>query len=500
MNILIVDDETIIREWLQHTMQSLEGLGIHADTASDGIEALEKLQQTSYNVIFIDIQMPRMNGIDLIREIRTINKEILIVILSSHDEFDYAREVMRNGAFEYILKSECDKNSLKKLLSRCQYQLDNSHSDLSTLIHTFLTNALNYQEPDIETEQLQSLFSAWEKKYYFAAAFSWDDTAAIDLSKQFHIYSDLFSFISPDFISLGEVNKIYYYLFEWRHYEGRNNFHEVLLSFLQKLCDQYPQLKAGYSQLHYGLLDLVSSLQEAFFNHERLFYGGSPYIIPESVHENVPVKEFSRLHADLIQDIRTYDNQKFFHDLRHFEEWVMNYKPKVRLLKESYNDLLYSLYLYYCEDTAVLSDLSAQMKKEILHAVSFADLKKYAWSIIRHYVLSLPAAKKYSSHVEAALAYIAEYYADISSVKEIADHIHLNTDYLARLFKKETGRNINTYLMDYKLDIASYMLKTTNLQISEIALNVGIPNISYFSKKFRERYELQPVNYRAVYR
>ena len=120
--------------------------------------------------------------------------------------------------------------------------------------------------------------------------------------------------------------------------------------------------------------------------------------------------------------------------------------------------------------------------------------------MIRHYILSLPAAKTYSSHVEAALTYIAENYADISSIKEIADHIHLNTDYLTRLFKKETGRNLNTFLMDYKLEIASYMLKTTNLQISEIALNVGIPNISYFSKKFKERYEMQPVNYRSLYR
>ena len=500
MNILIVDDETIIREWLQHTMQSLEDLDTHADTASDGIEALEKLQQTSYDVIFIDIQMPRMNGIDLIREIHAITPKILTVILSSHDEFNYAREVMRYGAFEYILKSECDKDSLKKLLMRCQDQLENNLSDISTLIHAFLAKTLSYQEADSESEQLQSLFSAWKEKYFFTAAFSWDDAAAADLSRQLDIPSDVLSYISPHFLFLGEVDNVYYYLFEWKYYDERKHYQEVLFSFLQNICGQYPQTKAGYSRLSSGLENLVSSVQEAFSTHEQLFYESSSYITPESVHENIPINEFYRLNADLIQDIRTYDNQKFFHDLKEFEKWVINYKPKITLLKESYSSLLYSLYLYYCEDTAVLSELSEQMKKKIQHTISFSGLKEYAWSIIRHYVLSLPAAKKYSSHVEVALAYIAEYYADISSVREIADHIHLNTDYLTRLFKKETGRNINTYLMDYKLDIASCMLKTTNLQISEIALNVGIPNISYFSKKFKERFEMQPVNYRAVYR
>ena len=53
-------------------------------------------------------------------------------------------------------------------------------------------------------------------------------------------------------------------------------------------------------------------------------------------------------------------------------------------------------------------------------------------------------------------------------------------------------------MMDYKLDMASFMLKTTNLQISDIAMNVGVPNISYFSKKFKERFGMQPINYRAI--
>ena len=116
MNILIADDETIIREWLQHTIESFDFITVHADTASDGLEALEKIGKTEYEIVFIDIQMPRMNGIDLIREIYSVNSNILTVILSSHDQFDYAREVMRNGAFEYMLKSECSRQALVELL------------------------------------------------------------------------------------------------------------------------------------------------------------------------------------------------------------------------------------------------------------------------------------------------------------------------------------------------------------------------------------------------
>ena len=272
---------------------------------------------------------------------------------------------------------------------------------------------------------------------------------------------------------------------------------EILRSFFQELCSQIPMLKAGCSRIYHKPSELVPCIREAHRFYEQLFYEDSDYITATVSRTIIPSNDFHRLNADLIQDIRTYNNQKFFQDLRNTEEWILKYRPEIKIIKEAYCSLLYSLSLYYCEDTAVLTELSEQTKEKIQRINSFAELKEYVWSVIRHDILSLPASKKYSSHVEAALTYIAEYYADISSVKEIADYIHLNTDYLTRLFKKETGRNLNTYLMDYKLDIASYMLKTTQLQISEIALNVGVPNISYFSKKFKERYGMQPVHYRT---
>ena len=504
MNILIVDDETIIREWLQHTVQSLEGLNVHADTASDGIEALEMLQKISYDVIFIDIQMPRMNGIDLIREIHRINQKVLPIILSSHDEFDYAREVMRNGAFEYILKSECDKTSLKELLLRCRNQLQDSHSNIEASIHTFLVKVL--QKQDIEEKQILSLFPGWKEKSYFVISFTLNHLENFSASlRQSILASDFRNVISDNILFLGEVENVFYYLFEWRPIQLKSSksgkgWHIILPSFLAEICRKHPQMKAGCSKVSHQLSELILCIREACRNLEQLYYENASYRTGISLHEIIPIEEFQHLNAELIQDIRTYDNQKFFHDLRNQEEWILKYEPEVPFIKEAYSSLLYSLCLYYCEDTAILSDLFVQMKRKIEHTTSFSELQEYAWSMIRHYILSLPAAKTYSSHVEAALTYIAENYADISSIKEIADHIHLNTDYLTRLFKKETGRNLNTFLMDYKLEIASYMLKTTNLQISEIALNVGIPNISYFSKKFKERYEMQPVNYRSLYR
>ncbi len=112
MKILIVDDEAMIREWMEHTINSLPVDVQLIDTANDGLDALEKFKSTMYDLVFIDVKMPRMNGMELIKELNKLPTLPLIVVLTSHDQFDYAREALHLNAYEYILKSEMFKRKI----------------------------------------------------------------------------------------------------------------------------------------------------------------------------------------------------------------------------------------------------------------------------------------------------------------------------------------------------------------------------------------------------
>ena len=72
----------------------------------------------------------------------------------------------------------------------------------------------------------------------------------------------------------------------------------------------------------------------------------------------------------------------------------------------------------------------------------------------------------------------------------------LNPDYLARVFKKETGLSIGGYLQDIRMNEAKKLLAHTNVPVNEVAMGVGYDNISYFSHVFREKTGLTPVEYR----
>jgi len=95
------------------------------------------------------------------------------------------------------------------------------------------------------------------------------------------------------------------------------------------------------------------------------------------------------------------------------------------------------------------------------------------------------------------LSYIDTNYASIGYIKAIADHVNLSLDYFSRVFRKEVGIPVNSYLMNYRLDKASVMLKSCDLSIKEVALKVGFENVSYFSRSFKKKFQVQPIIFRV---
>ncbi len=101
MNILIADDEVSIRELVGEV---LSGEGHEITLAEDGKDALEKFNRTWHEIVFSDIRMPNMNGIELLMAIKKINENTQFVVMTSHASIDNSIDALRKGAFDYILK------------------------------------------------------------------------------------------------------------------------------------------------------------------------------------------------------------------------------------------------------------------------------------------------------------------------------------------------------------------------------------------------------------
>lgn len=106
--ILLVDDETRFRTTV---VKRLKERGQDVAAVSSGLEAIEAVKQTSYDVVVLDVKMPGLNGLETLLELKKIDPELAVIMLTGHASVDSSIEGMRLGAFDYILKP-CDIEEL----------------------------------------------------------------------------------------------------------------------------------------------------------------------------------------------------------------------------------------------------------------------------------------------------------------------------------------------------------------------------------------------------
>jgi DNA-binding response OmpR family regulator len=99
--VLVVDDEPDTVELLR---EFLVGKGYEVLSASDGEEALQKLKEERPHLILLDVRLPKMNGLDVLRKVREIDTEVGVIMVTAVNEVETGRQALQMGAFDYITK------------------------------------------------------------------------------------------------------------------------------------------------------------------------------------------------------------------------------------------------------------------------------------------------------------------------------------------------------------------------------------------------------------
>lgn len=118
IKLLVVDDEIWIRERISKEIPWESVQAEVVGTAEDGQEALEMAEELEPDIIITDIRMPGVDGIELLRELRKKSLDIKVILLSGYNDFSYAKEAIKYGAFDYILKPAEDQELLN-VVNRC---------------------------------------------------------------------------------------------------------------------------------------------------------------------------------------------------------------------------------------------------------------------------------------------------------------------------------------------------------------------------------------------
>ncbi|WP_127584689.1 response regulator transcription factor [Paenibacillus koleovorans] len=123
LKVLIVDDDKLVRKGLIATMPWADCNMSIAGEASNGMDALEFLQEHEVDLLITDITMPGISGIDLMREVRSRYPNIWLVVLTFHQEFECIQDALRAGAIDYIAKVQLEKEQSAEVLARIEARI-----------------------------------------------------------------------------------------------------------------------------------------------------------------------------------------------------------------------------------------------------------------------------------------------------------------------------------------------------------------------------------------
>jgi len=486
LTVLIVDDETPIREWIAASIREYPGIGI-IETARNGEEARVILKSQPFDVVLTDITMPRLNGLDLLAEIKQASPETVVVIMSVHNDFEHARTALKNGALDYILKNEITRESLFALLDRIAQtikpapdrQLGVAQASVDPIIRSqFLQHLMLDSQQTLSSEILRKYKIKLEDSPLFACALAMVPESLAEIEQGWGSHLQHMTYLT--------YGKSYLLIL------ANCDADDAWLQGLARMTTLMAGSPVGMSRIYPGLSDLVKAIQEALQTCKRLFYH------PE---DETDLPDLSREEENAIKQAleRALDQAVEHHRQHRCDKAIEQIHQTLAIIRQSQ-----LADIDYVKDMLVMTAHrliigSSQLEidiKTLENAIQLARTLQELQSALEPLMAGMAACDVFSKPVSQAIDFIAQNFGHILTLSDVADHVHLNEEYFSRLFKKEVGINFTDYLLNLRMEKARTLLLTTHEKISRIAEQVGISDSKYFSLLYRKTFNQTPTQVR----
>lgn len=500
----MVEDEEFILQGIRCIID-WEELSMSVDAmAHNGREALEMFRKDPADIVVTDVEMPLMNGLELLEEIRKISPDTRCIILSGYDEFEYARTALKLDVEDYILKP-INEEQLKQALMNAASHLDEldrkKAGDPEDKIgwHKFLQGKLSADETADFYQMLPKLDDT-EKVY---AAIMKIDTSSITNKEGIELILTQIQQLSH------KVKAIYL--------SADTLF---LLLYVHKECTDEEAVEVfGSLQNHlesmYGILSFVTA---SCAIHEYIDLAPSYKIASKLQKYRILEGYGSCITESYIKDRKTQDvviDEMLLRKmiLKKDKDNVMQYMEDLfinNLKSEVSVDVLYQLALkmavmlqdikveYKLAQSTNLQDLSEMMEK-IYQADDIFGLKTLFISEISEIIQYLHTEDSYYTPVvKQIMEEVQKNYKEDMNLKTLSYKYRMNASYLGQIFQKEVGCSFTQYLNTTKNKIAKDLILNTNRKINDIAKEVGYEDTSYFYRKFKQCYGVSPASLRSI--
>lgn len=534
MKVLIADDERKVCQLIYHLVDWSEyGMEV-VGMINDGREAYEFIRREKPDIVITDIRMPGLDGIELVEKTLKEQRETYFVIVSGYSQFEYARQAVKLGVEDYLLKP-IKKKELQTVLGKISSKHRKSHNERAET--EILKTELMQTREKIKNNLLLAMvlnsedeMRGWDKEeicrrygctlngryccfiiahFFENAVAESDDEHKFVLAKIQKILREKLEPLCLEFLSIIHGEQVVCLLNMQEYSE------EILGQQLNKANNEISMIREIFPAANVAIglgmpfdpvTDYKASMEgtraallERFAREERVIFREGKEEkkkaeVSEIITPGIRKKFLSQIElqdaeavGDMVQEIgrkiaaRGFDGSLFYGCyLEILELFMMGIKGYSHLEKMPQAE-------YY--------------RKAFTAFYKYADIVDWLEMELRTFIAQYVEKQKdvEAKPIRLAKQYIMEHYNKTLNLETVSSYVGLNPAYFSSVFKKATNQNFNDYVTEVRMENARLLLSRTGKDVADIAEEVGYSDIKYFSKLFKKNTGLTPSEFRRLY-
>lgn len=536
IKVFLVEDEMVIRRGIKNSIDWEKEGYIFCGEASDGELAYPMIIKEKPDILITDIRMPFMDGLELCKLVKKELPNIKILILSGYDEFDYAKEAIRLGVTEYLLKP-ISSGKLLEALNGVSESIRREKED-KDLVRKYM------EEMRENTEH--------EKQKFFeqmiAGNLSMADALETGKKYEMNLSAGMYNLLLFRF-TLGKENgksgellgeaeyaiekltERLEYVFEFqRGVEGwafllMADNEEQMSERVKELSKDLEEIMKNYSTIAYfgGIGQPVArlrELEESFREAERALAARftmelNRIISVEDIRmaqnvdtlDDIEITSFGEIEKTRTM-LEKFLNNGAEDEIDEFVDVYINELPEENLKSVLMRQYIimdaYIVMMSFCEKIeGIEGEMQAQseeLKNSMKTIQTLEEIKNYIRMLLKKIigVRDTISGRRYSDIIEIAKDQIRKtYMSDEISLNTIAAEVGMSPSYFSSIFSKEMGKTFVEYLTEIRMDRAKELLMCSSMKTSEIGYEVGYKDPHYFSYIFKKTQNCTPKEFRA---
>ena len=518
-NILITDDEQIVIDSLSFIISKNFADEARVFTALSGTEAIEIVMKENIDILFMDINMPGLSGLETVSVITKLKPNIVFVILSAFDRFQYAQTAIELGAYKYITKP-VNRNVVIETIRGAIQLIQEKQGKLSADME--LHKKLDLVSPMIENDFIYACIFNNEKSIDLSAYLDYFNLSEtpwvfccfefpnINSDNQYETYIKLHEILNKEhrcLISSFMMNRIVLFFPVFSENPDYAEVQEQIKKFYNLMSYNISSgIRAGVSTIASDKSLLQASYNEALSALNKADSNGGLVFAEANKNQAAGTGADSRQNSShgefknqILKKLSGGDSSGVKSFLELFTSELFSGQFALDKIKNSFFELI-----------VTANNTTREINKNFVSSTfdnAFSTLsslndKKLIKDFTQTFLLECTAAianiRKTDTNpiIKKICDYVEENLAQDISLEMAADYAGVSSFYLSKLFKEEKGETYINFVTDKRLEKSCQLLYQTDLSIKEITAEVGYNDQNYYSRIFKTKYGLSPKEYR----